>query len=289
MNISQILVAGLMVIVAGWGEADSLPVINTVSIEINGIQYKPGDTAVVNTATVDFRIHVPPYSLNRTKITYDATYPYLCNTDPVTCIGSHPIRAAGTTPRVSWGSDGNGNGTTANPVSLNIQPGTTTYQVVFAGDETVFLGFPGRAEEPYATGGNITIQYVIPGKQTLTVNGNALANSDAIPASTNQSVSVSVTVSSADNGMAGQVYVAAVLPKDPTIYMLTSAKKWVPWNGKAFSPYFVGTLSAQSVDVGTLDLTTAKGAQIFVGYGVGTGDAADKDLLTGKYSSWAVK
>jgi hypothetical protein len=284
MKFANFVAAGVLMMISGSAVADSLPVFTPTSIQINGKEYVPNMT--LDSANVSYKI---TYSFPAMNALYKASmsvptstwYGLLCSDSTISCV-TNSVEKKAVQPYGSL----SGISLTGNATLL---PGNNNLQIVVSAKSDQFFGSAATSEHAIATGGAITIQYVIPGKQTLTVNGNALASSDAIPASTNQSVSASVTVSSADNGMAGQVYVAAVLPKDPTIYLLTSAKKWAPWNGKAFSPCFVGALSAQSVDMGTFDLTAAKGAQLFVGYGVGTGDAADKDLLTGKYSSWPVK
>jgi hypothetical protein len=83
----------------------------------------------------------------------------------------------------------------------------------------------------------------------------------------------------ADLGAPRQVFIAAVLGS--RLFFFTR-EGWRPWSGGAFPAYVSGPLASLAVRVldGTLDLRSAEGAAVYVGYGTD----GDEMLAAGRYA-----
>ena len=114
----------------------------------------------------------------------------------------------------------------------------------------------------------------------------------ATGAITSQNISVGMVPAGNDQGKQGSVFVAAVVPNSGVFFM-NSSKTWMQFTTCAAAPaYSTGTLAAVS-DVSLLpaaaDLTSLKGTEIYIGYGVGgalspAGTACNNMLNGGTYN-----
>ncbi|MHB9118445.1 MAG: hypothetical protein ACYC2R_09250 [Burkholderiales bacterium] len=267
---------------AGCALAGTLPVINPVSIEINGKTYTPTNgvfpavTVMSPTASVGVTI---PTSTGAGRL-------YMCDSAiPATDCFNTNQGTAGEGVYGMLNAQGNVDPTTKASIPMTV--GSKQYQVVFGGLSGSPFG--GYKQVVLATGGTITINYQAPHKETLAINGNALAATGTIQATANQALTATITANSDDLAASGQVYVAAALP-GVGIWFMDANKNWSKWNGTSPFPTFKsGSLAnASTVDFGNLDLTGLSDVTIYIGYGVGVGTAADADVLTGKFSSWQI-
>jgi len=128
----------------------------------------------------------------------------------------------------------------------------------------------------------------------VSINAGAWTTAPATYAGTqtgainNTTVDIGMSVAPAHAGQTGEMYLAVVLP-DSTVFLLDSTENWVPYNPAALLPHwYQGILPANlplSI-VSDSDLTGFAGTHIFLGYGLGTGSAANNDMLSnGRYSN----
>jgi len=94
-----------------------------------------------------------------------------------------------------------------------------------------------------------------------------------------QTLSANVTPSSSDVGVAGCVFIAAILPGN-TIFVLTPSG-FTPFNPANPGTYSSGALAVTNIPiVNSADLTALRGISLFAGYGRGTtGAACLSDML----------
>lgn len=135
-------------------------------------------------------------------------------------------------------------------------------------------------------------------KATVTVGSVVSAGVGYYPAATvtgaitSQNISVGMVPAGNDQGKQGSIFVAAVVPNSGVFFM-NSSKTWTQFSTCAAAPaYSTGTLAAVS-DVSLLaaaaDLTSLKGTEIYIGYGVGgalspAGTACNNMLNGGTYN-----
>ena len=125
--------------------------------------------------------------------------------------------------------------------------------------------------------------------QAVTINAGALAAAPAIFAGTqtgalkSTSLSVGVAVAPAHVGQTGEIYLVIALPTGQ-ILVFNSAGQLLPYDpAKPIEPFLKGARPARLplALVANADLTGLGGTQIIVGYGLGSGAAANADLLGG--------
>lgn len=81
----------------------------------------------------------------------------------------------------------------------------------------------------------------------------------------NLDLSAKITVSSADQGAYGSIYLAARLG---SAWFFHNGSGWTPWNGGTIPVYFNGNLTSRTVTLASgLDGASLAGGQIIVGYG----------------------
>ena len=128
-----------------------------------------------------------------------------------------------------------------------------------------------------------------PTPQAVAINAGALATAPAIFSGTqtgalkSTSLSVGVAVAPAHVGQTGEVYLVIVLPTGQ-ILVFNTAGQLLPYDpAKPIEPFLKGALPARlPLALGSnVDLTGLDGTQIIVGYGLGSGAAANADLLGG--------
>ena len=128
-----------------------------------------------------------------------------------------------------------------------------------------------------------------PTPQALTINAGAVASAPATYAGTQTgalkatSLSVGVAVAPAHVGQTGEVYLVIVLPAGQ-ILVLNAAGQLAPYDpARPIDAFLKGPLPARlPLALATnVDLTGLGGTQIIVGYGLGSGAAANADLLGG--------
>jgi len=87
---------------------------------------------------------------------------------------------------------------------------------------------------------------------------------------TNQTISGSLTVPTADQGKQGSVFIVIVF--NGTVFLVDANGGFTPYNpSTTVPPAFTGALGTHSLNVvrTALDLTSARGADIYIGYGLG--------------------
>ncbi|OYU45223.1 MAG: hypothetical protein CFE44_08660 [Burkholderiales bacterium PBB4] len=195
--------------------------------------------------------------------------------------------------------DGTTKGTTrdvpakAGPVSVVGLPANVSYvaaganaSAAIAADGSVFTW--GRAAGGLSGLGNLTTPNN-PTPQAVAINAGALANAPASFAGTqtgalkSTSLSVGVAVAPAHVGQAGEVYLVIVLPT-AQVLVFNAAGQLAPYDpAKPIEAFLKGALPARlPLALGSnVDLTGLGGTQIIVGYGLGTGAAANADMLGG--------
>lgn len=106
----------------------------------------------------------------------------------------------------------------------------------------------------------------------------------------NAAIDAGLAVAPEHIGVKGEIYIAVVLP-NAQILFLDSSGNFIPYDQAKPLPYlFNGSLpqKAPITLASNQDLTSIKGTQIIIGYGLGTGAQANQDLLTNKRYSVAV-
>ena len=128
-----------------------------------------------------------------------------------------------------------------------------------------------------------------PTPQAVAINAGALASAPATFSGTQTgalnaaSLNVGVAVAPAHVGQAGEVYLVIVLPTGQ-ILVFNAAGQLAPYDpAKPIDAFLKGPLPARlPLALGTnADLTGLGGTQIIVGYGLGSGAAANTDMLGG--------
>lgn len=130
----------------------------------------------------------------------------------------------------------------------------------------------------------------------LSINAGAAASAPAIFSGTqsgplsNATVDVGIAVAPAHVGQTGQVYIAIVLPDSTgTILLLNSSGAFVPYSpGSPITARYSGLLPKilPLNLVRDTNLTSFSGTSVIMGYGLGSGTAADADMLSnGRLSS----
>ena len=128
-----------------------------------------------------------------------------------------------------------------------------------------------------------------PTAQAVAINAGALASAPATFSGTqtgtlkSASLNVGVAVAPAQVGQAGEVYLVIVLPAGQ-ILLVDAAGQLAAYDpAKPIEAFFKGPLPARlPLALGTnADLTGLGGTQIIVGYGLGSGEAANADMLSG--------
>ncbi len=129
----------------------------------------------------------------------------------------------------------------------------------------------------------------LPTAGTIPTPGQTSSGPTSIPAAPGQTLVLNITPSSDDDGATGQIYVGAYIGN--VTYFMDANNKLIKWDQVSqLTPYKTGVLKGTtSVNLGTLDLTGISG-WLGIGYGVGSGAAADGDMLNNqKYSIWTIK
>lgn len=118
-------------------------------------------------------------------------------------------------------------------------------------------------------------------KQTVVVGKVASNDAPTYPAvtvadSTKAVISgLSLTAAGKDQGKPGAVYVAFIY--SGTVFFMDSTGAWTTYTGKSPASYFTGSLTTSSIDVLKVptDLSSLKGGQLIVGYGLGLAGLSD--------------
>jgi len=105
------------------------------------------------------------------------------------------------------------------------------------------------------------------------------ANADANANANTTTVTATWDPDAADAGKAGQVYAVAFYANATYIF---GSQGWVPWNGGAMLPFRFGALAQGSAVLACVDLSKMAGLEIWLGYGLGSGGEADRELLAAK-------
>lgn len=96
------------------------------------------------------------------------------------------------------------------------------------------------------------------------------------------SVDVGLTVAQAHVGQTGQLYLAVALASGPLLLLDTSGS-FAPYDpSKPIAPFFKGVLPATNQPLmiaNSMDLSALSGATLFLGYGLGSGAAADAEMI----------
>jgi hypothetical protein len=83
-------------------------------------------------------------------------------------------------------------------------------------------------------------------------------------------------------GQPGQLYLAIALASGPLL-LLDSSGSFAPYDpGKPIVPFFKGVLPATNQPLmiaNSMDLSALSGAILFLGYGLGSGAAADAEMV----------
>lgn len=166
---------------------------------------------------------------------------------------------------------------------------TNTDGVAYAGiaDATTLSFTTAAGKRPHVETITVNGAGGIPTLGSVPTPGQPAPALSGIPSKPGQTVVMTVTPSSDDENATGQIYVSAYFGN--ATYFIGSDNKLVKWDQVSqLTPYKTGVLSGTTtVNLGTLDLTGISG-WLGIGYGVGSGTAADADVLTNqKYSVWA--
>ncbi|MBI5937710.1 MAG: hypothetical protein HY850_07675 [Betaproteobacteria bacterium] len=210
----------------------------TQSIEISGVQYKPGDTVTLTSPNVSFRVTAAGTTLTTNTIPAASTawYASLC-TDTASCVldGSGQFVVPQSEHYIS------------NMASTTVASGT--YKVFYSDTAKSFFSFPAHPQQINTQSLGLNIVIATPAVYGIKTGGNAVAS--------------------------------AGLAANGGVYFETPSG-WVQWKGQGALPAFVsGPLTAShALDIGSYDLAGLTGATLYVGYGKGSGTAADADLLT---------
>lgn len=122
------------------------------------------------------------------------------------------------------------------------------------------------------------------------VNAGSFSNAPATYAGTQSgaigktTIDVGVAAAPAHAGSAGEIYLVAILPGG-AVYVADDAGGWGPYDPqKPFAPYFKGTLPSRYPIpiVQDANFSGLEGLVLVVGYGLGSGSAANSDMLNNK-------
>jgi len=223
------------------------------------------------------------------------------------------LNASGQVLGCGYNSDGElGDGTTNSTTqsSLPPKPGPVTTQGLPASVVSIAAGAYSSAAIDSAgdvytwgrtSGGLLSGQGVgsLPTNNTTAVklSINAGSTADAPPtyagtqsgSITSATVDVGVAVAPAHVGQQGQIYVAAQLPATGDLYLLNQDGAFVAYDpSKPIPAFFSGNLPKRKpLNLARdSDLRNVSGVVLLIGYGIGSGAAADAEMLSkGRYSA----
>jgi len=261
---------------AGLTNPAGIATVTTQSIEVNGKSYAPGSTVTLTNPTITWRVVIANDQLPKAGTPgHIAYYASLCK--DTTCV----LDGSGQFP--AWNES-------ASAQTNNLTQATVTngvYQAYYGDTANSFFSYPAHAQQINAQSLGLTFVVITPAAYSLASNGTAISTINAKGGT--QALVGTITPKSDDVGAAGQLYLAALLP-DGSLYF-KAASGWVQWKTGTLPVYSTVTALAASnpVDIGSYDLAGLTGATIYVGYGKGTGAAAEADLITGKFLGWSIK